>query len=125
MLGYLRGAGIRARRSQISAMAVSSRQYLELLDLDLGELAKDERHATRGLVMATDFWLASKESQDDWLSGLFDLGDQDVTESFLQAEDFEHGATGSYPPDPLPPSLPASGFNLTPRLLQSPRCARS
>lgn len=125
MLGNLRGSAVRARKNQIRSNADSSRQYLKSVNFNLEELARQEGHVARAMVLSVDFWIATKESVNNWLSE-FNPDDQDTRlEVNDLATDFDLGDAVAHPPDPPPLRLPPAGLNLTPRLLPAPRPARS
>lgn len=125
MLGNLRGSAARASKKQLSLNGDTSRQYLDLVDLELEDLAKEEGQAPRALVMGIDFLLARKESTTGWLSEL-DSDDQNTKLAVHELiRDFDLSDAITYPPDPPPLRLPAAGLNLTNRLLPTPRPARS
>lgn len=125
VLGNLCGSAARAPKTQLRLNADTSRRYLDLLDLELEYLGKEEGQARRALVMGIDFWIANKESVADWLCEL-DSDDQDTKLVVYDlVTDFDLGDAVTYPPDPPPPRLPAAGLNLTHRLLPAPRPERS
>lgn len=113
LLGNLLGSAVRARKKQIRSNVDSSRRYLELIDFDLVELGRQEGHVARALVLGVDFWLATKESVDDWLSGLEIKAQGTSLTSDDLLTDSECAEDVTYPPSPPPPRLPAAGLNLT------------